>query len=95
VSGFFRRDGARLVLELHVQPGAKRTGVAGMYGTRLKIRLAARAVDGRANEELVRFLAETLGAAKRDVVIEAGERSRAKRVCVSCAARGPEALWTG
>ncbi len=31
------------MLELHVQPGAKRTEVAGLHGDRLKIRLAARA----------------------------------------------------
>lgn len=94
MNAFFRREGARLVLELHAQPGAKRTEVAGLHGGRLKVRLAARAADGRANAELVRFLAEMLGAAKRDVVIVAGERSRAKRVSVTGAARGPEALWS-
>lgn len=95
MSAFWRREGARLVLELHVQPGARRTEVAGLHGGRLKIRLAARAFEGRANEELVRFLSEVLGTPKRSVVIEAGERSRAKRVAVTGAARGPEALWSG
>jgi uncharacterized protein (TIGR00251 family) len=91
-AGWFRRDGDCLVLELHVQPGAGRTGVAGLHGGRLKIRLAARAVDGAANDQLVEFLAAALGAARRDVMIEAGVASRTKRVSVRGAKRGPEAL---
>lgn len=75
-----------------MQPGASRTGVAGLHGDCLKIRLAARAVDGKANDELLRFLAETLDAARRDVVIEAGAHGRRKRVAVSGAKRGAEAL---
>ena len=91
--GWFRRDAGRLVLELHVQPGAARTEVTGLHGTRLKIRLAARAVDGAANDCLVEFLAKALGAARRDVTIDAGLASRTKRVSVRGARRGPEALW--
>jgi uncharacterized protein len=78
-----------------VQPGAKRTEVAGLHGGRLKIRLAARAVDGAANTALVDFLAETLGAARRGVIIEAGATSRQKRVSVSGAARSPATLLEG
>lgn len=80
------------MLELHVQPGAKRTESAGLHGERLKIRLAARAVDGAANAALVEYLAERLGAARRGVVIEAGETSRQKRVSVAGATRPPETL---
>ena len=82
---WWRREGDRIVLEVHVQPGAKRTEVAGLHGGRLKIRLAARAVEGAANEALVEFLAEALGAARRDVRIEAGTKSRQKRVSVPAA----------
>jgi uncharacterized protein len=80
------------VLELHVQPGARRTEVAGLHGERLKIRLAARAVDGAANEALVEFLSDRLGAPKRGVVIEAGASSRQKRLSVRGATRDPAAL---
>ena len=73
---------SRLVLELHIQPGASRTEVAGLHGERLKIRLAARASDGCANEALVEFLARELGVAKRDVHIASGAASRRKRVVV-------------
>jgi uncharacterized protein (TIGR00251 family) len=81
------------LLELHVQPGAARTEVAGLYGGRLKLRLAARAVDGKANAALIEFIAERLGAARRDVTIESGRTGRAKRVAVRNAKRGPEALY--
>ena len=81
------------MLELHVQPGAARTEVAGLYGGRLKLRLAARAVDGKANAALIAFLAERLGAARRDVTIEAGHTGRAKRIAVRGARRGPETLY--
>ena len=91
-ANWFRRDGDRLVLELHVQPGAGRTGMAGLPGARLKSRLAARAADGAANGCLVEFLAGARGAARRDVKIEAGSASRIKRVSVCGAKRGPEVL---
>ena len=82
----------RHVLELHVQPGAKRTGVAGMHGERIKIRLAAPATEGRANEALIEFLAEQFGVAKRDVRILSGMKSRDKRVAIEGDAKG-ELPW--
>jgi uncharacterized protein (TIGR00251 family) len=92
VIGWYRHAGGGLLLELHVQPGAARTEVAGLHDGRLKVRLAARASDGRANAALVDFIAAQLGAAKRDVSIEAGLGARRKRVRVIGAARAPETL---
>jgi len=73
-------DGAGVTLRLHIQPGAKRTGVAGLHGEALKIRLAAPPVDGKANACLIEFLADALGLPKSAVRIVGGETSRAKRV---------------
>jgi len=92
---WWRVEGDRVVLELHVQPGARRTEVAGLHGGRLKVRVAARAVEGEANAALVEFLAERLGVARRDVKIEAGVSSRAKRVAVRGVCSRPEALLQG
>ena len=72
----------KVVLELHVQPGAKRTEFAGKHGERIKVRLAAPAHEGRANEALVEFLAEYYRVPRRNVTIASGERSRAKRVVI-------------
>lgn len=80
------------MLELHVQPGAKRTEVAGIHGDRLKIRLAARAVDGAANAALVGFLAERFAVRKSEIRIESGAASRQKRVSVLGAQLAPERL---
>lgn len=71
-----------MILELHVQPGASRSEFAGMHGDRVKVRLAARAVDGKANEALVAFLAEHYGVAKSRVRIASGLKSRQKRVII-------------
>jgi uncharacterized protein (TIGR00251 family) len=73
---------SRLVLELHVQPGAKRSEFAGEHGGRMKLRLAAPAVEGQANEALLEFLAAHFRVPKRSVRILSGLRSRAKRVLV-------------
>ena len=72
--------GLAVTLELHVQPGASRTGFAGMHGDRMKVRLAARAVDGKANEALIEFLAAHYNVPKRNVRIVGGLKSRRKRV---------------
>lgn len=72
-------DGS-LVLTLHIQPGAKQTGFAGLHGEAMKIRLAAPPVDGKANAALCAFLADFCGVPKAAVTLVSGETSRAKRV---------------
>ena len=71
-----------MILELHVQPGASRTEFAGKRGERLKVRLAAPAHEGKANEALIEFLAEYYGVPRRNVRITAGLKSRQKRVVI-------------
>lgn len=71
-----------MILEVHVQPGARRSEFAGQHGERIKIRLAARAVDNQANEALVAFLAEHYRVPKNRVRIAAGLKSRQKRVVI-------------
>jgi len=71
-----------VILEVHVQPGARRSEFAGQHGERIKIRVAARAVGNKANEALVAFLAEHYGVPKSRVRIAAGLKSRQKRVVI-------------
>jgi hypothetical protein len=75
-------DGGGARLRLHVQPRATRSEIAGLHGEALKVRLAAPPVEGAANDELVRFLAERLGISRRRVTLETGAGSRAKMVRV-------------
>ncbi len=72
-------DGS-VVLVLHIQPGARKTEVAGLHGDALKIRLAAPPVDGKANAALLAFLAKVCGVPKSAVSLLSGETSRSKRV---------------
>jgi uncharacterized protein (TIGR00251 family) len=83
---WLRQAGADVVLSLHVQPGAKRTEVAGAHGDALKIRLAAPPVDGKANDCLIAFLADRLGMPKSRLELVSGTTSRAKRVRVAAVA---------
>lgn len=71
-----------MILELHVQPGAKRSEFAGMHGDRVKLRLAAPAVEGKANAALIVFLADYFQVPKRNVSIVSGVKSRSKRVSI-------------
>ncbi|HXF94789.1 MAG TPA: DUF167 domain-containing protein [Gemmatimonadales bacterium] len=70
------------VAAVHVVPRARRTEIAGTYGDAIKIRVAAPPVAGRANAELVRFLAGRLGVPRNAVRITGGERGRRKVVRV-------------
>jgi uncharacterized protein (TIGR00251 family) len=84
-----RRAGDAWLLDLHVQPGARVSGVAGLHGARLKLKIAAPPVDNKANEQLLAWLAGVLGVAKSALRLERGETSRQKTVAV----RGVDAPW--
>lgn len=89
---FRASPGGSLLITLHVQPGARRTEVAGLHGDALKIRLAAPPVEGRANAALVEFLAERFAVPQRAVSVVRGKQSREKVVEISGSSLGPETL---
>jgi uncharacterized protein (TIGR00251 family) len=72
-----------VTLVVHVVPRARTTEVVGRHGDALKIRLAAAPMDGAANDELVRFLAEQLGVPRAAVTIAAGHTGRRKTVKIT------------
>ena len=71
---------AGVVLSVHVQPGARSTEVVGRHGDSLKVRVAAPATGGRANEAVLAAVAEEFGLARRDVELVSGPSSRRKRI---------------
>lgn len=95
MTSWLRADADGVVLSLHVQPGAKKTEVAGLYGEALKIRLAAPPVDGKANAALIDFVAAKVGAGRTAVSLVRGQTSREKQLRIEAIA--PEtviaALW--
>jgi uncharacterized protein (TIGR00251 family) len=76
----YRWVGPDLEIAVHAQPGARRTQAHGIHGEAIKIRLAARAVDGAANDALLDFLAEALQVPRRRCVLIRGMASRNKRI---------------
>ena len=70
------------LLEVYVQPGAKKTAISGKHDGRLKIRLNAPPTDGKTNQELLTFMAQFLKLRKQDIQIVRGEKSRFKLLSI-------------
>jgi uncharacterized protein (TIGR00251 family) len=79
---WWRYDAAarRLTLTLHVRPNARDSAAAGLYGNALKVRIAAPAVDNKANAALIDFLSTALGVGKSAIAIRHGGGARRKIV---------------
>jgi uncharacterized protein len=73
-------DNHAVIFHVRVQPRASKDEIAGELDGALKIRLRAPAVEDRANEALIEFLAQILNTSKSTVRILSGERSRTKRI---------------
>ena len=75
-------DNARgtITFSVRVQPRASRDEISGVIEGAMKIRLCAPAVENRANEALIEYLAGVLKTSKSAVRIRSGEQSRSKRV---------------
>ncbi len=79
-----------LTLLLYVQPGSKKTCIDGEYDDRIRVRVKAPPVDGKANQALCEFLAEEFGVKKSNVTVRLGETSRYKTVEILNAKQMPE-----
>jgi uncharacterized protein (TIGR00251 family) len=72
--------GRMAILRVHVIPNAKSDCVVGKHGGRIKIKLRAPSVEGKANAALIRFLTEQMKLPRRAISLEGGQRSRDKRI---------------
>ena len=96
VAVWLRQGERQTTLTLHIQPGAKKTEIAGVHGDALKIRLAAPPVDGKANAALIAFVADRIGVTKSAVSLKSGQTSRRKVLEVTAApADMAQRLWPG
>lgn len=80
---WLQTDGTAVILNLHIQPGAKNPGVVGPHGAALKIRLAAPPVDGKANAALLAFIAAKVGVGGTAVELVSGPAARTKRIRIT------------
>ena len=84
------KDGGWHLL-VRVQPGAKKSEFAGEIDGRLRIRLAAPAVENKANKALVAFVAKALGLRPAKVSLVSGDTGRQKRLLIEA---DTEPDWT-
>jgi uncharacterized protein (TIGR00251 family) len=77
-------------VRLRVSPGAARAGIVGRHGDAWKVRVAAPPEGGRANEAVVRLLADTLSVPREAVTLIAGHGARDK--VVKLAGLGPSQI---
>jgi len=91
-AAWYHWRGEDLVLAIHLQPGSARDTLAGIHGERLKIRITAAPVDGRANDHLIRYLAGLFDVPRSRVDLLAGHSSRSKRVRIRRPVRFPDEI---
>ena len=84
------KDSEEWMLKIWAQPGAKRSEPAGEYQGRLKCKIAAPAVDNKANKELVKFIARLLGLKPGAIRLDSGHTGRKKNLLITC---GQEPAW--
>lgn len=87
---FVATDRGNLLLHCHIQPKASRDAIVGIHDGRLKVQVASPPLDGKANEQLIRFLAKTLGVAKSRVTLVRGHSSRFKTLLIDGLDRLPD-----
>jgi len=76
-----------LLIDIKAVPGASKSALGEIREGRLKVRIAAAPEDGKANEELRSFFAKALGLPKKEIVLEAGEKSRLKTLRLPISAK--------
>lgn len=79
---FYRWQGSQLLLQLHLQPKAKKDEIVGPHGDALKVRITAPPVEGRANRHLLKQVAQWFGVKGSAVTLLRGENSRQKQLCI-------------
>lgn len=80
---YYRWQNEQLYIDLLVQTYASHDEVVGVHGNRLKVRLAATPTSGKANEHLLRLMAEYFGVPCNRVHLTKGHQSRMKEICIT------------
>jgi len=89
---WFHSEENAVVLQVHIQPGARLNGFVGLHGERLKLKIHAPPVDGKANAELIEYMANSFGTPKSAVTIVQGTLGRSKTIRIVNATQVPAAL---
>lgn len=88
----YRWQDGDLLLFCHLQPGAKRDEWAGLHDGRLKLRIAAPPVEGKANARLIAFVAAQFKVPRQAVSLVSGDSGRRKTLRIAGPLEPPPAL---
>jgi len=70
-------------IKVHIQPRSSKEQIIGLHNGRLKIKISAPPVDGKANQNLIEFIAKALGVSKSKIEIVKGRTSKLKTLKIS------------
>ena len=90
---WYHHDNNVVTINVYIQPGAKYTKIMGIQGGALKIRLASPPIDGRANKELLKYIATLFDVTMRQVKIKHGEKSRNKIIIITGSKINTQDIW--
>lgn len=94
MSAWYTCDNDDVIVHIYVQPGAKCTEVVGFHGEELKIRLASQPIDGRANKDLLKFVAQKFDVPRRKVMLIRGSKSRHKKIAIIGSKIEPSSIFS-
>ncbi len=89
---WYTKTDAALILQIYVQPGARHNEIVGLYNDSLKIKITTPAIDGRANEALLKYIAKLFDVASRNIILKRGDTSRYKTIEVHHSRVNPDDL---
>lgn len=78
--GYLTETPDGVVLNVRAQPRSSRSGIDGLLGDAVKVRIKCAPVDGKANKELIETLADAFDLPKSAVEFKSGETSKTKRI---------------
>ena len=80
MSGFIQETPEGVVISVRAAPRSSRSGIDGVVGDAVKVRVRSAPVDGKANKELIEVLSDAFGLPKSAVSFRSGETSKTKRI---------------
>ena len=78
-----------IVIKIHAKPGAKQNGITNVAAEAVGVQIAAPPVDGEANAELVKYIAQVLQLRKSNVTLDRGSKSREKTILIDKSSEMP------
>jgi uncharacterized protein len=89
---FYRWENQDLILSVHLQPRASQTGIVGVHGDKLKVKVTAHHIEGQANEEVCKLFSKIFGVAKSQVILLRGENSKNKLFRIQSPKKWPDLI---